>query len=485
MKLIKSSFLLIALLSIVGCASIPVEERAQKRQDLNIMAQDTVTRMIEKEDDLETQLESSVGHFVADISAVSATVIGGGSGLGVLYDKENGTRTYMNVKRFDLGMGLGVRSFRLLIIFQDREGFEDFRKGGWESAIGTEVAGGEAGASAVAGSRAGQFDYTVHFLSETGAMAAASARLFKVSTNYDLTHTGVSDVHIPNRNFSTGDEAPEDAPRQWDRALPFLAQQVIDKGYDLPLPYGLGLTYASVDQEQLLDELEIGFGGSEKLPVELVTFRDAESKSDSATVKLDTWLFPFMNVFALVGKVDGKAPLTVNVPWADFLGCGAPTPPPNNPLCSVLPAESDLHIEANFNGNTYGAGTVLAGGWNNYFVTIPLTITYADMQGNDTEGLVYTASPRVGYVFNMRNAGVLAPYIGGSYLVSDLTVTGTQVIPGTNVAVDYKISQSNKDRWAGVVGANYDINKRWAIQAEYNGFTGSRESFIESVNYRF
>ena len=147
--------------------------------------------------------------------------------------------------------------------------------------------------------------------------------------------------------------------------------------------------------------------------------------------------------------------------------------------------QSDLHIEASFNGNTYGVGTVLAGGWSNYFVTIPLTITYADMQGNDTEGLVYTASPRLGYVFQMGNAGVLAPYIGASYLVSDLTITGTVNIPGTTIDVDYEIQQSNKDKWAGVIGANYDISKRWSIQAEYNGFTGSRESYIASVNCRF
>lgn len=99
-------------------------------------------------------------------------------------------------------------------------------------------------------------------------------------------------------------------------------------------------------------------------------------------------------------------------------------------------------------------GTVLAGGWNNWFVTIPISFTYADMKGNETEGTVFATSPRVGRVFPLRSAGNLALYAGGSYLDSELTITGTQIIPGTTVGVDYKIEQQNKDNWTGLLGGN-------------------------------
>ena len=113
--------------------------------------------------------------------------------------------------------------------------------------MGAETAAGAAGAVGVSPpGRAELYDFSVHFLTEAGVHAAASVRLLQVSTNYDLTRTGVSDIGIPNIGFSTADEAPPDAPRQWDRALPFLAQQVVDKGYDLPLPYGIGITYANL-----------------------------------------------------------------------------------------------------------------------------------------------------------------------------------------------------------------------------------------------
>ena len=127
---------------------------------------------------------------------------------------------------------------------------EKFRDGTWHSTVGTESAVGSQSISRVASSGDG---YSAHFASDTGVAIAATARLIKTSINEDLTDTGVSEVSFPNTGFDSVGEQGEDAPRVWDRKLPFLAQKVIDQGYDLPLPYGIGLTYANVDQLQLLD----------------------------------------------------------------------------------------------------------------------------------------------------------------------------------------------------------------------------------------
>jgi opacity protein-like surface antigen len=76
-------------------------------------------------------------------------------------------------------------------------------------------------------------------------------------------------------------------------------------------------------------------------------------------------------------------------------------------------------------------------------------------------------------------------YGGGNYLKTELTVTGQVSTPGDELVIDYTIQQENKDRWNLVTGANWDINKRWSLAAEYNGFIGSREAVIVSVGTRF
>ena len=128
---------------------------------------------------------------------------------------------------------------------------------------------------------------------------------------------------------------------------------------------------------------------------------------------------------------------------------------------------------------------MLAGGWEDYFVTVPFNFTYADMDTTETDGIAYTVTPRVGRSFHLGEAGTISAFVGGNYLKAELDVTGSVAVPGVDLTIDYEIQQKNADRWNTVVGANWDISKRWSWAMEYNGISGSREAFITSVNYRF
>ena len=468
-----------------ACTTIPVDQRAEIREEVDRIAEETIEQMVATEPGLHNSLDTAVGYIVARVSATKVPIVGGGYGLAILHDRENGSRTYLDVTRFDLGAGLGVGKFRVLIVLESRAALEKFRDGTWQSAVSAEAA---------AGSRSGGLmttfgdGYAVHVTSETGVGLAATARLVRTSVNHDLTDSGASELSIPNTGFTSVDDQGETAPRLWGHKLPFLAQKVEDMGYDLPLPYGVGVTFATVDQDQILDSLEVGINGRDKEPFDFVAFDNAKSESDSWSIKADAWLFPFMNVFVMLGGVDGSAPLDVLIDGNGMLDqleitCGGFPP---NPLCAILEDQTFLlPIEAGFEGYTYGVGTVLAGGWNNWFVTLPINFTHADMDGKDTEGQVFTVTPRFGRAFNLGRNGNLAVFVGGNWLKSDLTVSGTVSTPDDLLVIDYTIDQKNKDRWNALVGFNWDINKRLSWAAEYDGFTGSREAFITQVVWRY
>jgi hypothetical protein len=461
-----------AALFLQACTAIPVEQRPYKRAELNRVAEETIALMVEQDPALKQALENSEGYFISQVSSANVALIGGGQGIGVLVDNTNGDRSYLNVKRFDLGAGLGVRYFRVLVLIETREAFEEIRRGKTFKAVGAEITAGAA----------------VHLIEESGTSIAATARLVSLRVNRDLTDTGLSEIGIPNIGFDIDDGREETERRWWDHKMPFMAQKVIDMGYDLPLPYGLKISYVNVDQDQLLDNLYVGFNGSEKVFLDWVAFENASSQNDTVQAIFDTWLLPFMNVFGIVGKIDGNAPMDVLIDGNGFLGqLGVDCSRPGNVvICNLLQdKEFTLPINANFEGNNYGIGINLAGGWNGFFATLPITYVYADMDGSDTDGAVISASPRFGKVFSLKNRGNLALYVGGSYLDSDLTVDGTFTVPGTEFDIDYIIDQKNKDKWTAVVGANWDISKNWAIQAEYNGFVGSRETWLGSLTWRF
>lgn len=480
--------ILVASLSILlvsACTTIPFDEREQIRDEVDKTADTTIEQLVAKDPSIQESLDQATGYAVASVSATKIPIVGGGYGLALLHDLESNTRTYINVTRFDLGAGVGAGKFRVLIILNSRAALEKFRDGSWQSVISAESAVGSQNSRVMSGTD----EYSLHYLTDSGASLAASARLIKTSINEDLTNTGVSEVNFPNSGFISSDEQGESAPRIWDHKLPFLAQKVIDEGYDLPLPYGVGFTYAHVDQEQLLTDLQVGINGSDIIPFEFVSFEKARSISNSYSLKADAWVLPFLNLYAMIGKVDGHADVNIDLDgngMLEHLDITCEGLPPS-PLCPLLEDKTFTLplIKATFDGTTYGIGATLAGGWNGWFVAVPLNWTYADMSDSDTDGVNFTATPRFGKTLNLGRNGNLSLFAGGNYLDSDLTVDGYAETPDGLLSFDYIIDQKNKDKWNLLVGFNWDINKRLSWSAEYNGFIGSRDAVISSLNWRF
>lgn len=67
------------------------------------------------------------------------TGLGGGSGYGVAVDNADEDRTYMKVSKFNWGMGMALSEMSVVFVFSDREAFDEFRHGTWDSGPAAEV----------------------------------------------------------------------------------------------------------------------------------------------------------------------------------------------------------------------------------------------------------------------------------------------------------------------------------------------------------
>jgi hypothetical protein len=236
----------------------------------------------------------------------------------------------------------------------------------------------------------------------------------------------------------------------------------------------------------VLTDLEVGFNGGGKTPVAAVSFDNAEAHNETIQIKVDAWLFPFMNVYAVVGAIDGDAPLEFTIDGdtaLDAQGIDCSTPPPD-PLCLVLAGRSiTVPVEAKYHGNNIGIGTVLAGGWDDYFVALPFTYVYSDINIIESRVETLNFSPRIGKLFDLHDKGKVSVFLGATYLDAELDLTGSLPLPNGGT-VDYKITQRNKDRWNALAGANWDISKHWSWNFEL-GFAGSRENLITALTRRY
>ena len=469
-----------------ACASVPPDRREEVRNTLDAEAEAVIADFVAADPDLQQALDDAVGYFVADFSGAMAAAVGSERGRGVLYDKAAGTRTYMKVRRYRLGVGVGVTKIKSLVVIETPEALARFRKGVWKTSAST---GRVVGESMVSHDSTPGSGFKVFTLSEAGAELSTTLRVAKISADHDLTDVGVSGTPIPNTGFEGSGRQEEGAPRVWPHKLPFLAQKVIDQGYDLPLPYGVGLTYTDIVQDQSLTGLEVAFNNvGEKEPFEFVAFDNAVSDTQSAQLKLDAWVLPFMNVFGILGTARGSAPMDVILDGNLMLeeigtDCSRPVQPT---LCRLLQDRTFvLPINPDVDVDNYGFGVILAGGWKGWFVTIPANITWVEPAGTVTDGNAITVTPRFGRVFSLGGSGTLAVFAGGNYLDTELTIDGSFTQVGEDLVINYRIQQKNPDKWNLLLGLNWEMSSRWSLSAEYDGFEGSREAFITNLGYRF
>jgi lipid-binding SYLF domain-containing protein len=109
--------------------------------------------------------------------------VGAGDGIGVVVDTTTDERTYLKVGRLDVGGGLGVRKYRLIIIFFEEEALRKLASGKVELGAGVEAGAGKedvgTGAGGIAGSR--NEDYVLYQLSEAGVSATFTVRAIRYS----------------------------------------------------------------------------------------------------------------------------------------------------------------------------------------------------------------------------------------------------------------------------------------------------------------
>jgi hypothetical protein len=278
----------------------------------------------------------------------------------------------------------------------------------------------------------------------------------------------------------------EGEPKVWGRALPFMAQQVVDLGFELPNPYGVALIPARIRQDLVLQDLSIGINGPPDTSIDFVDFGTPFVVNNTAQLKFDAWLFPFLNVFATAGVLDGRAEVPIKIEGSDLF--------PD--FCAIFPGNAQCVrtysavAKPDYHGENVSLGVNLAMGWDRFFVTLPITYAWSDVNIIDTTVEALNITPRIGMTGDAGRWGTIAVFVGATYLSAEVDLEGSITFDtpggpdGDETTITFRINQANKDRWNYLIGFNWELNRNWAITAE-GGFRGSRENFIRGITYRW
>jgi len=168
---IRSHLLLIVLLfSVLQACSAPGSTGGEQRNAIEKMRQEVLSDIYKLQPSVRKKVQAAPGYAVFSNVNVNLIFFSAGTGFGVTVDNSSGKKTYMKMGEAGFGLGAGIKDFRALFIFDNREVMDRFVESGWQF-------GGQADAAAKAG--------------EKGAAVGGEALVDGI-TVYQLTETGLA-----------------------------------------------------------------------------------------------------------------------------------------------------------------------------------------------------------------------------------------------------------------------------------------------------
>ncbi len=307
----------------------------------------------------------------------------------------------------------------------------------------------------------------------------------QVATSADPV-SGTTDTPMP---VAPAEEAVDPPPeRRTYPLLPIGGRAAIERGYHIQRALGASGMLIHNVQHMNSRNLAVAIAkgedppeGASLLQVPFVTTTEMESRTSNSEFKADVWLFPFLNLFAGIGKVKGHADVGVDIDLDAFV-----------PFPFCRPAKpcghSQLPFRADVDNTSFTFGSILGYGSNSWFAALSLAKTISVAKKDRSDMRMTNIAARAGPRVSLGGDTILTPYVGANYFDMDVTVSGLVrsgplFEDGDGVGLRYKVDLSSRRPWAGIAGANLELSSHWAMQAEYNlGQESNR--FVLSLTFR-
>ena len=108
----------------------PDKTVAEQRQDILIKNQSILRQLYEAQPKAKELIEKSVGYATFSNFGMKILIAGGGTGSGVVMGKDK-KPVFMNMAEVQAGLGLGIKSFQNIFVFQTEAAMNDFINSGW------------------------------------------------------------------------------------------------------------------------------------------------------------------------------------------------------------------------------------------------------------------------------------------------------------------------------------------------------------------
>jgi hypothetical protein len=318
-----------------------------------------------------------------------------------------------------------------------------------------------------------------------------------------LCFTAAGRLHAQNPDLMLSQAERDSILETYDNFFPIFGRQAIERGFDLPKPFGINVVTMYANQGIDISNLALSTGDNPKVPFDVIGFGDSKSTVGTANLRGDLWVLPFLNVYGMAGVATANT--TVEV---------------------VTPVAFESSVDQT--GDYLGVGLTGAFGIKRYFGVADMNWTWSSFEKLDEAVRGRVTSLRFGRTLRLSSTKRLSYWVGamhmkfatetnGSILLGDaISDESTEAIrdqleniensewyqglgPGQKAIVDevvarlldsglgdvtinYGIEKAPSDPWNMLFGGNFDFNKRWTIRTEFGVI--DRFTFLLNAVYR-
>jgi len=135
--------LLVCAFVVVGTVAAKEPSKEEQREDVRKTTAETLSRLYAAQPSAKSAIKKSAGYAVFSNMGMKILVAGGGKGKGMAVDNATGKETFMRMVEVQAGLGMGIKKFRVVFVFENRAILGEFIESGWQ-------VGGQATAAAKA-----------------------------------------------------------------------------------------------------------------------------------------------------------------------------------------------------------------------------------------------------------------------------------------------------------------------------------------------
>jgi len=163
------------------------KKKAEAQAAIRKESQATLSKLYQAQPSAKAAIQKSAGYAAFDNFGMNLFVISTASGKGIVVDRASKKETFMKMVSGGVGLGLGAKDFRVVFVFENKKGLDNFINSGWDADAHAE-------ASAKSGQKGGAYEGAisvapgvwVYQITEKGLALQATLQGTKYYKNDDL-----------------------------------------------------------------------------------------------------------------------------------------------------------------------------------------------------------------------------------------------------------------------------------------------------------